>query len=104
MDVLLFEHRARQPRRTLILVSHSFRLADHGLHADVLHEIAWRVSSSADPQTAVVALNCPTLRSSVVLAFPLSEPRTRLEVTLVLEIQPPALSGCLLTVLCLAAN
>ena len=43
-------------------------------------------------------------RSSVVLAFPVSVARTRHEVTSVQEIQPPALSGCLLNVLCLAAS
>ena len=83
------EHGADQSRRTALLVSHSFRLTDHGLHADILHEITWRMSSTADPQTAVVVSVVPP-SVPVVLPFQLSVARTRLEVTRVQEIQPPA--------------
>ena len=50
-------------------VWHSLRLADHGLRADLLHEISWRVSSPTDPRTDVVVLNCSTLGSSAALAI-----------------------------------
>ena len=53
-----------------VSVWHSLRLADHGLRADLLHEISWRVSSLADPRTEVVVFNCSTLGSSVALALP----------------------------------
>ena len=50
-------------------VWHSLRLADHGLRADLLHEISWRVASPADPRTDVVVLNCSTHGSSAALAI-----------------------------------
>ena len=87
-----------------VSVWHSLRLADHGLRADLLHEISWRVSSPTDPRTDVVVFNCSTLGSSVARRFPLSVARARHEVTRVQEIQPPALSGCLLIIPCPAAH
>ena len=88
-----------------VSVWHSLRLADHGLRADLLHEISWRVSSPTDPRADVVVFNCSTLGSSVALAFlPLSVARARHEVTRVQEIQPPAPSGGLLIIPCPAAH
>ena len=57
-DMLLSNTEPTSPARRRSLF-HSFRLADHGLHADLLHEIVWRVSSPADPQTAVVVSVVP---------------------------------------------
>ena len=48
------------PRRMLLSAWHALRLADHGLHADLFHEISCRVSSPDDPQTAVEIFKCST--------------------------------------------
>ena len=69
-DVLLLRTDLTMPAGVLLNVSHSFRLTDDGLHADLVHEISWRVSSPADPQTAVDVFKCSTHGSYVVLVFP----------------------------------
>ena len=66
-------HRIDHSRRMLccsVSVWHSLRLADHGLRADLLHEISWRVSSPTDPRTEVVVFKCSKPRFLCHSALP----------------------------------
>ena len=70
-DVLLLGTELTTPAGCCsVSVWHSLPLADHGLRADLLHQISWRVSSPTDPRKGVVVFNHSTLGSSVALALP----------------------------------
>ena len=97
-------HQDDHSRRMLLRVSPSFPLPDHALHADMLHEISWRVFACCPAGGCGGFSSAPP---SVLLSysrFPLPVVWRRHEVTRIQEIQPPALSGCLLTGLCMAAS